>query len=170
MKHTSTTFTPCMFRYGYKYWTIYMMRKVAFYRLSDETGKIVLTPVQKGPLLRRNLDERDGGYPFWVIAITAWLSHISVFGGHWNPCVCMDWKSNQCWRKEKGNDICSCKGVMVCFFWSRWHCQFSTELLEGHWPPSCSCLMYQIWMWYRGLQDCRKIERIVECKEKRIYR
>eukprot|EP00731_Ephydatia_muelleri_P013622 Em0007g932a len=41
VKHDTATFTPCMFR------------------LSDETGKLVLTPVQKGPLSRRNLDEKD---------------------------------------------------------------------------------------------------------------
>lgn len=70
----------------------YSLKNNIFYRLSDETGKLVLTPVQKGPLSRRNLDEKDGRYIILVIAITARLSQSSLFGGYWNPCVCMDWK------------------------------------------------------------------------------
>ena len=96
MKHDTATFTPCMFRYGYKSVMIrcncYSLKNNIFYRLSDETGKLVLTPVQKGPLSRRNLDEKDGRYIILVIAITARLSQSSLFGGYWNPCVCMDWK------------------------------------------------------------------------------
>lgn len=123
------------------------------FRLSDESGKLVLTPVS-GSFSRSNLDNNDGmsSRALNILIVHVCISSISIFGWQWQAFVCLDWKWGWSWWEKKSNDICSCmiqlehQYVLLIFL-------IPTELSEGHWSPPCSCFMYQVRTWNWCIQE-----------------